>query len=64
MDSRDQAVLELSAEMGIKTQTRENNDLVITTESGVMLFETTARSVTFEQTNTFSASTEGNAGLC
>nr|WP_321526959.1 flagellar hook-associated protein FlgK [uncultured Cohaesibacter sp.] len=61
MDSRDQAVLELSAEMGIKTQTRENNDLVITTESGVMLFETTARSVTFEQTNTFSASTEGNA---
>jgi flagellar hook-associated protein 1 FlgK len=61
MDSRDQAVLELSAEMGIKTQTRENNDLVITTESGVMLFETTARSVTFEQTNTFSASTQGNA---
>ncbi|WP_321448507.1 flagellar hook-associated protein FlgK [uncultured Cohaesibacter sp.] len=61
LDARDQAVLELSAQIGIKTQTRENNDLVITTESGVMMFETTARSVTFEQTDTFSASTVGNS---
>ena len=61
MDARDQAVLALSAQIGIKTQTRENNDLVITTESGVMMFETTARTVTFEQTDTFSASTEGNS---
>ncbi|WP_319411808.1 flagellar hook-associated protein FlgK [uncultured Cohaesibacter sp.] len=61
MDARDQAVLALSAEIGIKTQTRENNDLIITTESGVMMFETTARSVTFEQTDTYSASTIGNS---
>nr|WP_321454780.1 flagellar hook-associated protein FlgK [uncultured Cohaesibacter sp.] len=60
-DSRDQAVLQLSAEIGIKTQLRENNDLVITTESGVMLFETTARSVTFDATDTYSASTVGNS---
>jgi flagellar hook-associated protein 1 FlgK len=38
--------------------------MVVYTDSGVTLFETTARSVTFDQTNTYDATTTGNAGLC
>ena len=61
MDSRDRAVLQLSEEIGIHTEVRGNNDLIITTDSGVMLFETTARSVEFTPTHTFVAGTVGNA---
>ena len=61
LDERDQITLQLSEYMGIRTEVRENNDLVVTTDSGVMLFETTPRDVSFEATNTFVAGTTGNA---
>ncbi|PLW75520.1 flagellar hook-associated protein FlgK [Cohaesibacter celericrescens] len=61
LDERDQIVLQLSEFMGIRTETRANNDLVVTTDSGVMLFETTPRSVNFEATNSYVAGTTGNA---
>ena len=61
LDQRDQIVLQLSEFMGVNAETRGKNDMVLTTDSGVMLFETTPRTVAFEQTNTFVAGTTGNA---
>ena len=61
LDQRDKIVTALSQEIGIKTQIRGNNDLVIFTDSGVTLFETKARSVTFQPTSGFNAGTSGNA---
>ncbi|MBF9235649.1 flagellar hook-associated protein FlgK [Microvirga alba] len=46
LDTRDRLLAQLSEEMGITVVTRENNDVAIYTESGVALFEKTARSVT------------------
>ncbi|WP_417669117.1 flagellar hook-associated protein FlgK [Roseibium sp.] len=60
-DSRDQVLLALSEEMGITTLTRADGDVVVYTDSGVTLFETSAREVSFAPTNTFSAATVGNA---
>jgi flagellar hook-associated protein 1 FlgK len=61
LDQRDAVLAKLSEEMGIRTITRANNDLVIYTDSGVTLFETTARAVTFEPTGAFAAGMVGNA---
>ncbi len=40
-------------EIGITTLSRANGDVVVYTDSGVTLFETTARSVTFAPTITY-----------
>jgi len=61
LDSRDQVLLSLSEEIGISTLSRANGDVVVYTDSGVTLFETTARSVTFAPTITYDANTSGNA---
>ncbi|MFN4125324.1 flagellar hook-associated protein FlgK [Pannonibacter indicus] len=61
MDSRDQALLALSEEVGISTLTQSNGGVVIYTDSGVTLFETSARKVSFEPTISFTAGTAGNA---
>lgn len=61
MDSRDQALLALSEEVGISTLTQSDGGIVIYTDSGVTLFETSAREVSFAPTNTFTAGTTGNA---
>jgi len=61
LDQRDAILQSLSAEIGISTVTRSNNDMAIYTDSGVTLFDKAARSVTFEATNAFAASTQGNA---
>ena len=50
LDQRDKIIADLSQEIGIKTQARGDNDIVIFTDSGVTLFETRARTVTFEPT--------------
>ncbi|SNY92149.1 flagellar hook-associated protein 1 FlgK [Cohaesibacter sp. ES.047] len=63
LDQRDQIVLELSEFMGVRAETRGSNDMIITTDSGVMLFETTPREVKFEQKTTFVAGASGNALL-
>lgn len=61
-DARDQAVVQLSAYVGVTTLTRGNNDLVIFTDSGVTMFETTARKVEFSSTGGLNATVaEGNA---
>jgi flagellar hook-associated protein 1 FlgK len=41
--------------------TRANNDMVIYTDSGVTMFERSARSVTFVPTNGYTAATTGNS---
>jgi flagellar hook-associated protein 1 FlgK len=61
LDERDSILQSLSAEIGISTVTRSNNDMAIYTDSGVTLFDKTARSVTFDAQTTYSASTQGNA---
>ncbi|NIX78415.1 flagellar hook-associated protein FlgK [Microvirga terricola] len=61
LDTRDHILAQLSEEMGITIATRDNNDVAIYTESGVALFEKTARSVTFNPTHTYSAGTVGSA---
>lgn len=61
LDTRDAIISRLSQEMGVKFTTRANNDMVIYTDSGVTLFERTARTVTFEPTNAFTPNLTGNA---
>ncbi|WP_094463445.1 flagellar hook-associated protein FlgK [Pannonibacter phragmitetus] len=61
MDARDLALLSLSEEVGISTLTQSDGGIVIYTDSGVTLFETSARTVSFAPTNVFTAGTVGNA---
>ncbi|MES0881915.1 flagellar hook-associated protein FlgK [Roseibium sp. SCP14] len=60
LDSRDQVLLKLSEEIGITTLNRSDGDIVVYTDSGVTLFETKARAVTFEPTVVYDATTVGN----
>lgn len=61
LDQRDQILRQISEEVGIKTMTRGDNDMTIYTDSGVTLFDVTARSITFQATSNYSATTTGNA---
>ncbi len=61
LDLRDSILSKLSQEVGITVATRANNDMVVYTDSGVTLFETKARAVTFAPTNAYTAGTTGNA---
>lgn len=60
LDSRDRVLMELSEEIGITTLPRPDGDIIVYTDSGVTLFETTARLVEFTPTNVFTAGTIGN----
>ena len=61
LDQRDKLLRQISEIVGISTVTRANNDTVIYTSDGTVLFENTARSVTFQATPGFGATTAGNA---
>lgn len=61
LDQRDSILSQLSQEIGIKTLTRGNNDIVVYTDSGVTLFDKTARDVSFAPTLTYGATTAGNS---
>lgn len=61
LDRRDSILAQLSEEIGISTVTRANNDLVIYTEGGATLFETTARAVSFAPSHVLDAGTEGGS---
>lgn len=61
LDRRDAILTKLSAEMGISTVTRANNDMVIYADGGATLFETTARTVSFTPSNALDAATAGHA---
>lgn len=61
LDSRDKVLAGLSEEIGIRVVHRANNDVALYTDSGVTMFETTARSVAMKPTQSFDANTVGNA---
>lgn len=61
-DQRDQAVAALSQYVGVNIVTRGDNDMVLYTDSGVTLFEATARVVGFNSTPGLNETVkEGNA---
>lgn len=47
-DQRDQILKNISDEIGVRTSVRANNDMVVQTDSGVILFENNARTVSFD----------------
>lgn len=61
LDQRDQILHDLSNEMGIRTVTRENNDMVIYTDSGVTLFDRSPREIVFNRTLNLTPGVPGGA---
>lgn len=61
LDQRDRLLLQISEEIGIRTISRADGDMVIQTDSGITLFETRAREIVFDPTLLYSAATVGNA---
>ncbi|KAA0699525.1 flagellar hook-associated protein FlgK [Neorhizobium sp. P12A] len=61
LDQRDAVLGQISQLVGIKTVTRDNNDMAIYTSTGTVLFETLPRTVTFQPTNGYTAGTTGNS---
>jgi flagellar hook-associated protein 1 FlgK len=61
LDQRDKLLRQISEIVGISTVTRANNDTVIYTSDGTVLFENSPRAVTFQPTSGFGATTTGNA---
>jgi len=60
LDTRDELLRRLSDEIGISVNYRENNDIVILTENGLMLFETQPRNVEFVAQPIYGPATVGN----
>ncbi|MGY3390841.1 flagellar hook-associated protein 1 FlgK [Bradyrhizobium sp. USDA 3311] len=61
LDQRDSIVSKLSQEVGVSMSIRANGDAALYTDSGVVLFDKTARTVSFTATNIYTAGTTGNA---
>ncbi len=61
LDQRDTIVSKLSQEVGVSMTLRANGDAALYTDSGVVLFDKQARSVSFAATNIYSPGTTGNA---
>lgn len=61
LDQRDSIVSKLSQEVGVTMSIRTNGDAALYTDSGVVLFDKTARTVSFAPTTSYSASITGNA---
>jgi flagellar hook-associated protein 1 FlgK len=59
MDTRDGLIAQLSEEIGITVMPRAGNDIALYTDSGVPLFERTARPVTFSPTTVYGPATTG-----
>ncbi|MCW4113714.1 flagellar hook-associated protein FlgK [Aurantimonas sp. MSK8Z-1] len=61
VDQRDQVASQLSQYVGVSMKTRGNNDAVLYTDSGVTLFETVPRGVSFTKTAPLVPGQDGNA---
>lgn len=61
LDQRDSIVSQLSQELGVTMSIRTNGDAALYTDSGAVLFDKTARTVSFTATNSYTAGTTGNA---
>jgi flagellar hook-associated protein 1 FlgK len=60
LDQRDSILKLLSAEIGIRTATRPNNDVLIYAEGGAVLFEGLPRKVSFTQSTALTPGAIGN----
>ncbi len=60
LDARDRLLLSISEEIGVRTITRGDNDMVVMTDGGVTLFETKPREVTFDVSYNLTAGVAGN----
>ncbi len=60
-DTRDGILKQLSSQIGIATTQNSNGGISIYTDSGVTLFETTPRTVSFTPTTTYTSGTVGQA---
>ena len=60
LDARDAVLKQLSTEVGIRTVSRDNGDMAIYTDSGVTLFDKTARKVTFQPSSSLPAGSVGS----
>src|SRR5699024_1643025 len=63
LDARDRVMVDLAEEIGLHVVRRPDNDIALYTDSGVTLFETTARAVTLNPTPVFTPTTIGHAVL-
>lgn len=61
LDQRDTIVSKLSQEVGVTMAIRTNGDAALYTDSGVVLFDKTARAVSFAPITSYAATTTGNA---
>jgi len=61
LDQRDAIIAKLSQEIGISVSIRPNGDAALYTDSGVVLYDKSARTVSFAPTNAYTAGTTGNA---
>jgi flagellar hook-associated protein 1 len=61
LDQRDSIVSKLSQELGVTMSIRPNGDAALYADSGVVLFDKTARAVSFSPTSAYTAGTTGNA---
>lgn len=60
-DTRESLLKQISEIVGISSVTRENNDISIYTSGGITLFETTARTISYDAVTSYSASSVGSA---
>jgi len=61
LDTRDQIISTLSEHFGLRTEIRADGDMAVRTDSGVTLFDKTARKLSFQATGGLDASSSGNA---
>ncbi len=61
LDQRDAMLKKIAEYVPVTTFTRGDNDMVLMTSDGTMLFETVPRSVTFAPSSVLAAGTSGNA---
>lgn len=61
LDRRDALLGKISEQIGITVVARSDGDIAVYTDSGVTLFDKTARTVSFTASTALSAGTEGNA---
>jgi flagellar hook-associated protein 1 len=60
LDARDKLISDISQEIGIRVVNRADNDIAIYTDSGVTLFDNTARTVSFEPTPVYDSTVAGS----
>jgi flagellar hook-associated protein 1 len=60
LDTRDQLLTQIATEIGIRVTARSNNDIAIYTDSGVTLFDKSARQVSFDATPIYTPGATGN----